>query len=53
MEWIRLLGIILLLMSIATLICNILAIKNIHDIFKRNSLNMSWIDRLINRNFNR
>lgn len=45
--------IVLCLMTVCTIIFNLLAIKNIHDIFKRDSKNMSWIDRVLDRNFNR
>lgn len=41
------------ILSLLTLVCNLLTIKNIHDIFKKDQFNMSWIDRVLNRNFNR
>lgn len=41
------------ILSLLTLVLNLLAIKNIHDIFKKDQFNMSWIDRVLNRNFKR
>lgn len=39
------------ILSLLTLVFNLLTIKNIHDIFKKDQFNMSWIDRVLNRNF--
>ncbi|OFO59853.1 hypothetical protein HMPREF3023_01270 [Peptoniphilus sp. HMSC075B08] len=44
---------VITILSLVTLILNLLAIKNIHDIFKKDQFNMSWIDRVLDRNFNR
>lgn len=46
-------NLVMVILIFATLIFNLLAIKNIHDIFKKDKFNMSWIDRILDRNFNR
>lgn len=47
------LSFVMTILSLVTLVFNLLAIKNIHDIFKKDQFNMSWIDRVLDRNFNR
>lgn len=44
---------VMIILSLITLVFNLLAIKNIHNIFKKDQFNISWIDRVLDRKFNR